>query len=134
MRLRRFLQALLLLAVVYVALKPVLVAAQVVPSGQTFRCTPVAVWDGDGPVWCAEGSKVRVAGVAAREIDGTCKSSQPCPGVGAIDAVYTTGDSTMDWPVKGVPNSGVVQKPYAGAQLLTAISTLMTTVDTNRTT
>ena len=50
-----------------------------------------------------------------------------------LPVVYTTADSAPDWPAKGVPNSVVVQKPYAGAQLLTAISTLMTTVDTNRT-
>jgi hypothetical protein len=60
--------------------------AQVVPAGQTFKCTPVAVYDGDGPVWCAEGPKVRIAGVAAREMNGTCRSNQPCPAVGAIDA------------------------------------------------
>jgi CheY-like chemotaxis protein len=50
-----------------------------------------------------------------------------------LPVVYTTADSATDWPVKGVPNSVVVQKPYAGAQLLTAISTLMTKADTNRT-
>src|SRR5688572_27838629 len=60
--------------------------AQVVAAGITFTCTPVAVWDGDGPVWCAEGPKVRIAGVAAREIDGTCRASQPCPNVPAIAA------------------------------------------------
>ena len=49
-----------------------------------------------------------------------------------IPVVYTTGDSAADWSAKGVPNSVVVQKPYAAAQLLTAISTLMTDVDTNR--
>lgn len=50
-----------------------------------------------------------------------------------LPVVYTTGDSAGQWPVMGVPNSVVVQKPYAPAQLLTAISTLMTTADTNRT-
>jgi endonuclease YncB( thermonuclease family) len=60
--------------------------AQIIPAGQTFTCTPVAVWDGDGPVWCAEGPKVRIAGVAAREMDGTCRPNQPCPSVGALDA------------------------------------------------
>ena len=49
-----------------------------------------------------------------------------------LPIVYTTGDSAADWAAKGVPNSVVVQKPYAPAQLLTAISTLMTTADTNR--
>ena len=50
-----------------------------------------------------------------------------------LPIVYTTADSAADWPVKGVPKSVVVQKPYAGAQLLTAISTLMTAADTDRT-
>jgi CheY-like chemotaxis protein len=50
-----------------------------------------------------------------------------------LPIVYTTGDSAADWPANGVPNSVVVQKPYAPAQLLTAISTLMTQADTNRT-
>jgi CheY-like chemotaxis protein len=52
---------------------------------------------------------------------------------GDIPVVYTTSDGAADWPAKGVPNSVIIQKPYAGAQLLTAISTLMTTADTNRT-
>ncbi|MGN6155389.1 MAG: hypothetical protein ACTHN4_06610 [Sphingomicrobium sp.] len=60
--------------------------AAVVPEGLQFKCTPTAVYDGDGPVWCAEGPKIRIAGVAAREMDGTCRSNQPCPPVGAIDA------------------------------------------------
>lgn len=51
-----------------------------------------------------------------------------------LPVVYTTADSAVEWPVQGVPRSVVVQKPYAGAQLLTAISTLMTAADTNRTT
>ena len=60
--------------------------AEVVPRGQTFTCTPTAVWDGDGPIWCAEGPKVRIAGVAAREIDGTCRPGQPCPSTSGTDA------------------------------------------------
>ncbi len=61
-------------------------AAQVIAAGATFTCTPVAVWDGDGPVWCAEGPRIRIAGVAAREMDGTCKANQPCPAMAAEDA------------------------------------------------
>lgn len=59
---------------------------QIVSAGTSFTCTPVAVWDGDGPIWCAEGPRVRIAGVAAREIDGTCKPNQPCPAINAVDA------------------------------------------------
>ena len=57
-----------------------------VPSGQTFTCTPSRVWDGDGPIWCAEGPRVRLAGIAAREIDGTCRSHHPCPAGGGAEA------------------------------------------------
>ena len=56
-----------------------LVSVSIVPEGQTFACTPTAVWDGDGPVWCAEGPRVRLSGIAAREADGTCNANQPCP-------------------------------------------------------
>jgi len=85
-RILRAAQILALLALVYVGLKPAISWSQVVPPGRTFSCTPIAVWDGDGPVWCAEGPKVRIAGVAAREIDETCRASQPCPMVGGVEA------------------------------------------------
>lgn len=49
---------------------------------------------------------------------------------GDLPVVYTTADSAPEWSVQGVPNSAVVQKPYAGAQLLTAISTLITAAAT----
>lgn len=62
------------------------VAAQVITAGVLFSCTPVAVWDGDGPIWCAEGPKIRIAGVAAREIDESCRANQPCPSVGGVEA------------------------------------------------
>lgn len=49
-----------------------------------------------------------------------------------LPVVYTTADSACDWAALGVPKSVVLEKPYAGAQLLTAISTLLTAADTNR--
>ena len=63
-----------------------LLAASIVASGQTFTCTPTHIWDGDGPVWCAEGPHLRIAGIAAREMDGTCRTNQPCPAASAIEA------------------------------------------------
>ncbi len=53
--------------------------ASAVAAGASFTCTPTRVWDGDGPIWCAEGPKIRLAGIAAREIDETCKPGHPCP-------------------------------------------------------
>ena len=64
----------------------VLAAALLVPAGESFTCTPTHVWDGDGPVWCEEGPRVRLSGIAAREMDGTCRSNQPCPSAGAEQA------------------------------------------------
>lgn len=61
-------------------------AAAIVPAGQSFECTPIRVWDGDGPIWCLEGPHVRLSGIAAREMNGTCNTNQPCPDANAIEA------------------------------------------------
>jgi endonuclease YncB( thermonuclease family) len=58
----------------------------IIASGQPFSCTPVRVWDGDGPIWCAEGPRVRLSGIAAREMDGTCSKGHPCPAATAEQA------------------------------------------------
>ena len=60
-------------------LSALFLAAAIVPAGQSFPCTPVRVWDGDGPIWCAEGPHVRLSGIAAREMDGSYKVGHPCP-------------------------------------------------------
>jgi DNA-binding response OmpR family regulator len=39
--------------------------------------------------------------------------------------VYMTGASSDDWASKGVPNSVLLAKPFAPAQLLTAVSQLL---------
>lgn len=67
-----------------------LLAAAAPAAGAAFSCTPVAVWDGDGPIWCAEGPRLRLAGIAARELDGSCRRGHPCPeasGIAARDAL-----------------------------------------------
>src|SRR5690606_33881096 len=63
-----------------------LVLAAIIPAGQTFHCTPTHLWDGDGPVWCAEGPRIRLSGIAARETDGACRGNQPCPEADATEA------------------------------------------------
>jgi endonuclease YncB( thermonuclease family) len=62
------------------------VIAAALAAGLTFTCTPIRVWDGDGPIWCAEGPKVRLAGIAAREMDGSCRPGHPCPAAPATVA------------------------------------------------
>ena len=39
--------------------------------------------------------------------------------------IYMTGDSTAEWAARGVPNSVLLQKPFADAQLTTALATLL---------
>lgn len=64
----------------------ILAQVSVIPADQTFTCTPTHVWDGDGPVWCEEGPRLRLAGIAAREMDETCNANQPCPNATAKEA------------------------------------------------
>ena len=61
-------------------------ATPVVQEGKTFTCTPIAVWDGDGPIWCSEGPRIRLSGIAAREMDETCSSGHPCPAASGLNA------------------------------------------------
>jgi CheY-like chemotaxis protein len=42
-----------------------------------------------------------------------------------FSVVYMSGDSAADWASKGVPNSIMLSKPFAPAQLLTAVSQLL---------
>jgi len=44
---------------------------------------------------------------------------------GGFPIVYMTAASGGDWPSQGVPNSILLQKPFAPAQLLTAIAQLL---------
>ncbi len=39
--------------------------------------------------------------------------------------VYTSGAAAADWTSKGVPNSVMLPKPFAPAQLLTALANLL---------
>jgi len=44
--------------------------------------------------------------------------------------VYMTGDSAAGWGSKGVPNSILLTKPFAPAQLLTAVSQMLNSAAT----
>jgi len=43
----------------------------------------------------------------------------------SLPVVYTSGFAADDWPAEGVPHSLVVRKPFAPAQVVTAISSLI---------
>ena len=44
----------------------------------------------------------------------------------SLPVIYSSGDSADSWAANGVPNSLMLQKPYAIAQLVTAVSQLIT--------
>jgi DNA-binding response OmpR family regulator len=46
-----------------------------------------------------------------------------------IPVVYVSGHNFHDWPLKGVPNSLFLPKPFKLSQIVTAVSTLLTGAD-----
>ena len=42
-----------------------------------------------------------------------------------VTIVYMSGDSSADWSSEGVPNSLMLTKPFAMAQIITAVSELI---------
>ena len=56
------------------------------PTPIRFTCDAVLVWDGDGPIICADGRKIRLAGINTRELDGSCRKGHPCPTATSVDA------------------------------------------------
>ncbi|RVP80656.1 response regulator [Sinorhizobium meliloti] len=42
-----------------------------------------------------------------------------------MPVVYVSGHGSAEWPIEGVPNSIMLEKPFAMAQLVTAISQLL---------
>lgn len=42
-----------------------------------------------------------------------------------LPVVYISGAAAHEWPAQGVPNSIILQKPFAPAQLTTAVSQLL---------
>ncbi len=48
-----------------------------------------------------------------------------------LPIVYMSGASAHEWASHGVPNSTIVHKPFAPAQILTAVSALINISDAN---
>lgn len=48
-----------------------------------------------------------------------------------IPVVYMTGDAAHQWPSMGVPNSLLLRKPFAPAQVVTAVASLLNSVSTS---
>lgn len=47
----------------------------------------------------------------------------------AMPVIYMSGDSAPQWTARGVPNSLMLSKPFAPAQLVTGLATLLNQAD-----
>ena len=61
------------------------------------------------------------------KIDGWAVAQQAREIDPQFPVVYMSGASADDWASKGVPNSIMLSKPFAPAQLVTAVSNLLNT-------
>jgi two-component system cell cycle response regulator CpdR len=64
----------------------------------------------------------------ADKIDGWAVARHARELIENVPVVYMSGDSAHEHPIHGVPDSIMIEKPFANAQLITAISTLLNAV------
>ena len=70
--------------------------------------------------------KALVTDVALKgRLDGWQVAAQIREADPAFPVVYMSGAHAFEWPSKGVPNSVMLAKPFAPAQLVTAVSQLL---------
>ena len=72
-----------------------------------FTCDVVRVHDGDGPLWCRSGEKVRVAGIQAPDF----QSAEPCRRPVSLRAAYTCDDRAA------ARSQGIMSSLVMGKQL-----------------
>ena len=65
--------------------------------------------------------------------DGWAVARRARERVPTMPVVYMSGDSAPEWSSQGVPNSLMVAKPFAPAQIITAISSLLNVSSTTLT-
>jgi DNA-binding response OmpR family regulator len=66
-------------------------------------------------------------------VDGWAVGRRARELVAEMPVIYMSGNSGYEWASMGVPNSVMINKPFAPAQLVTAVSTLITEADAHRT-
>jgi CheY-like chemotaxis protein len=81
----------------------------------------VAKLDDDVTRYCALVTDIRLgAGLNGWDVARRARElSQNMP------VIYASGDSAHEWKAQGVPESIMLSKPFAQAQLITALATLM---------
>jgi DNA-binding response OmpR family regulator len=64
-------------------------------------------------------------GLGGGKMDGWALARQARENIPDLPVVYMSGESAQDWAAQGVPNSLMLAKPFAPAQLVTAVSQLL---------
>ena len=72
--------------------------------------------------WCALITDIRLGRDQPTGWDVARRAREIDPDVPVI---YMTGDSAVDWSRNGVPNSTILTKPFAPAQIVTAVTQLL---------
>lgn len=84
------------------------------------------IWQSERPI-SGLVTDVRLgAGATGWDVARAAREREP-----ELPIVYMTGECALEWASQGVPKSILLQKPFAAAQLVTAISTLMNKVDSS---
>lgn len=81
----------------------------------------VALLKGDKPAHRALVTDIHLGGkMSGWDIARIAREIDP-----ALPVVYMTGGAAEEWPSKGVPQSVLLTKPFAPAQLVTAVAQLL---------
>lgn len=108
-----------------------LLLASVVTADKSFHCAPPAIWDGDGPTWCADEPHIRRSGIATRELYRTCEPGHSCPAPALSDTVRKhlapLPGKREDANLIGVEGTGTVQ-PFSSAGISSIYSSQFPTL------
>ena len=85
----------------------------------------MALLEAEGADFSALITDVNLGDVNGWEVARRARELQP-----KLPVVYVTGDSAHEWASQGVPHSVLVEKPFAPAQIVTAVSNLLNVSDT----
>lgn len=87
----------------------------------TFGQEAIAILDEEGVQPVGLITDIRLGtGIKGWEVARHARERHP-----EIAVVYVTADSAADWAAYGVPKSQLLPKPFANAQLVTAMTTLL---------
>jgi CheY-like chemotaxis protein len=82
----------------------------------------LSLLDAEAETFSAIVTDVNLGDVSGWEVARHARELRP-----SMPVVYVTGDSAAQWAAQGVPKSVLVEKPFAPAQIVTAVASLLNT-------